>query len=400
VVVQKNKSICFFTNSMFKIGGEQRITSIVTNGLIKCGYKVTIIVKHKEKIDYELYGLSRKIDLIFLNNNYDFRLNNLKIFELLRNINRKHGTFKNNKIIMRQFFCSNQMIKELKTIFKNNKFNVVVGVAGDRSFILSYLKKYIDSKLVFWNHQSIDAHFKKTGTRYFNEELFIKPLIQKFDKIVVLTNDDKEKLDNYYSIKCKVIPNCKTFISKEKTSLSNKRFLGVGRLVNQKGFDLLIKSMKMFSKGNDSWILDIYGDGELNNFLIELVKKYKLEKRINIYPSNSKIIDIYLNHDIYLMSSRYEGFGLVTLEALECGLPVIGYDIPANKEIIKNNVTGILVKQFDVKLFSEAMIELANDKTKIKQMQKSIENSIKKFDEDKILDIWIKLLNKLLNDQE
>lgn len=78
------KTICFFTNSMFRIGGEQRITSVIANGLIKNGYNITIIIKNKEKINYELYNLDPKINLIFLNYSYAFRLNNTRFFEILR----------------------------------------------------------------------------------------------------------------------------------------------------------------------------------------------------------------------------------------------------------------------------------------------------------------------------
>ena len=161
------KKICFFTNSMFKIGGEQRITTLIANGLIKNNYDVTIIIKCKEKIDYSLYNLSKKVHLVFLNMNYDFRLNNIVFFEKLRVINRKIGIFKNSKKIIRHFFCSNKLLYKLKEFFSNNKYDVVIGVAGDRSFILSYLKEYINGKLIFWNHMNFDAHFKNSNSRYY-----------------------------------------------------------------------------------------------------------------------------------------------------------------------------------------------------------------------------------------
>ncbi len=90
------------------------------------------------------------------------------------------------------------MLKQLLKFFINNNFDFVIGVAGDRSFILALLKSVIKGKIIFWNHQSVDAHFKGVGTRYYNEKLFIDPLIKKFDEIIVLTNYDKEKLEDYY----------------------------------------------------------------------------------------------------------------------------------------------------------------------------------------------------------
>ena len=116
---------------MFKIGGEQRITSMIANELVKNNYDVTIIIKCNEIVDYSLYNLSKKIKLIFLNMNYDFRLNNIKFFEDLRILNRKYGIFKYNRYIIRHFFCSNKMLRKLKEIFRNNNYDVVIGVAGD-----------------------------------------------------------------------------------------------------------------------------------------------------------------------------------------------------------------------------------------------------------------------------
>ena len=116
--------VCFFANSLFAVGGEQRMTGLIANYLIANGYKVTIIIKHRENVDYDKYGLSRNIDIIFLNNKYDFRLNNIKFFEILRIVNRKTGVFKNSRAIVRRFFCSNSMLEQLKIIFAANDFDL------------------------------------------------------------------------------------------------------------------------------------------------------------------------------------------------------------------------------------------------------------------------------------
>ncbi len=69
------------------------------------------------------------------------------------------------------------------------------------------------------------------------------------------------------------------------------------------------------------------------------------------------MLEVYLNHDIFLISSRYEGFGLVTLEAMECGLPVIGFDIPANKELITNGNNGFLVPCYNVLEYAKTSVK-------------------------------------------
>ena len=386
------KKICFFTNSMFKIGGEQRVTSIIANELVKNNYDVTIIIKCNENVDYSLYDLSKNIKLVFLNMNYDFRLNNIRLFEHLRNINRKHGLFKNNRHIIRQFFCSNKMLRKLKDIFINNDYDIVIGVAGDRSFILSYLKEYIKGKLIFWNHMNFDAHFKNKQSRYYNEEKFIKPLFKNFDIIVNLNKDDVIKFKKYYNIDSIVINNCKSFISSKKSNLNNKKFISCGRLVEQKGFEYLIEIMKLFVMNNKEYILDIYGDGPLKEKLISKIKECDLSNYINIYSTSKDIEKLYLNYDLYLNTSIYEGFGLVTLEALECGLPIIGFDIPANTNLIENDKTGKIIKCYDIEEYAQVLLSLVKDKNILKQYQNNIEKSIERFNKESIIKEWINII--------
>ncbi len=386
--------ICFFTNSMFKLGGEQRITTQIANGLCCLGYEVTILIKEKEDIDLNLYGLSKKVNIYFLDVNYDFRLNNIILFEKLRIINRQTGIFKHSPKLIRHFFCSQKLLKQLTNFFTNNHFDYVIGVAGDRSFILSLLKPIIQGKIIFWNHQSVDAHFKNIGSRYYHEESFIVPLLKAFDEIIVLTNYDKEKLESFYNVRCHVIPNCKSFETKAKSSLDHKRFLAVGRLTYQKGFDFLLEAMNLFSQSNEEWNLDIYGEGNAYNFLIKTIKKYHLEKRVNIYPPTKNMLEVYNNHDIFLLSSRYEGFGLVTLEAMECGLPVIGFDIPANKELIINEKNGFLIPCYDTKKFAQAMINIANNPKLIKKMARQLDKSIEKFSKEVPITEWDKMFKE------
>ena len=388
------KKICFFTNSMFKIGGEQRITSIIANELVRNNYDVTIIIKCNEQVDYSLYDLSKKIKLIFLNMNYEFRLNNIKLFEYLRIINREYGVFKNNKHIIRHFFCSNKLLRRLKNIFKNNNYDVVIGIAGDRSFILGYLKKYIPGKIFFWNHMNFDAHFKNKKSRYYNEESFIKPLLKKFDSIVNLNEDDVYKFKKYYNIDSIVINNCKSFTSIKKSKLNNHKFISCGRLVEQKGFEYLIEIMRLFVENNKEYILDIYGDGPLKGKLLDKIKEYNLSNYVNIYSANKNIEKLYLNYDLYLNTSIYEGFGLVTLEALECGLPVIGFDIPANKTIIENNKTGKVIKCYDIEKYAQTLLSLVKEKNLLKKYQKNIEKSIIKFDKEAIIKQWKNIIEE------
>lgn len=384
--------VCFFVNSMFKCGGEQRIVTMLANYLTNNHYEVTILIKNKEAINLALYNLSPNIKLVFLKNNYAFRLNNIKFFEWLRKVNRKRGLFKNNAPLIRHFFISNYLLKQLKTFFKDYQFDYVIGVAGDRSFILSYLHDVIKAKIIFWNQQAIKAHFKEPGSRYFNEEIFIKPLFNNFYKIVILNQYDQLLFNKLYHLKAIYLPNCNSFKNVECSKLNNNRFLAVGRLCNQKGFDLLIKAMKIFCEKNNTFGLDIYGEGRDYHQLKWLIKKYHLTSKIKIIKPQSNLATLYKNYDVFLLSSRYEGFGLVTIEAMQCGLPVIGYDILANKDLIKDQVNGFLVPCYDVKKYAESMLKMVQEKDKLSYYAKKAQLISKNFNSEKILKKWQKFL--------
>jgi glycosyltransferase involved in cell wall biosynthesis len=106
------------------------------------------------------------------------------------------------------------------------------------------------------------------------------------------------------------------------------------------------------------------------------------------------MLEVYLNHDIFLISSRYEGFGLVTLEAMECGLPVIGFDIPANKELITNGNNGFLVPCYNVLEYAKTMEMIVNNQELIKKTSNQLNKSIEKFSRKTIILQWHKMLNE------
>ena len=152
--------------------------------------------------------------------------------------------------------------------------------------------------------------------------------------------------------------------------------------------------MKLFVIYNQEYVLDIYGDGPLKNKLLVMIQEYELDDYINIYSSNKDIEKLYTEYDVYLNTSIYEGFGLTTLEALECGLPVIGFDIPANRNLIVNHKTGKIIKCYDIDEYAQILLKMIKEKDLLKQYQKNIPKSIKKFNKESIIKEWINIIEK------
>ena len=150
----------------------------------------------------------------------------------------------------------------------------------------------------------------------------------------------------------------------------------------------------MFSKNNSEWNLYIVGEGEDRKKYQDIINKYNLNKRIFL---TGQVIDVpkyYLNSSIYVMTSSWEGWGMVVTEAMAYGLPIISYDIPSSREIFGKSNCGILIEKNNVSQLASAMNYLANNELKIKEMSKESLSQVKKFDIEKIGKQWIKLIFK------
>ena len=156
-----------------------------------------------------------------------------------------------------------------------------------------------------------------------------------------------------------------------------KRILFVGRLMEVKGVDVLIKAFSKFLE-NDSlsdYALDIVGDGPELDSLLHLARQEQIEEKI-VFPGSkqrNEIADFYANADLFVLPSKTtalgekEGLGLVVLEAMMSGVPVIGTDCGGIKETIEHGKTGIIVAENDVDALHMAMVDLIQDVGKREQ---------------------------------
>ena len=156
-----------------------------------------------------------------------------------------------------------------------------------------------------------------------------------------------------------------------------------------KGFDLLIEAFRIFAEQDKEWTLDIVGEGVEEPIYKELIKDYHLEDRITIHPFTNHIQSYYSDAQVYVLSSRWEGFGLVLVEAMAHGLPIVSSNLPTSQEImgefglyyINGDVNGLarqmlIATQLDWQTKSEQALQIAaqfNIGTIIKQWKQLID---------------------------
>lgn len=388
------RKICFVVDSIFSIGGVQRVTAVIAKELAK-DYDVSIVTFDKpEKMNTDLYRLNE------VNINYRFfaypQVGKIKTFFCKAYsglyLKLQPATQWCSDLYARSSYPS-ELRKALLAELRIGEYDVIIGVHAPLAARLATLRKDLsNTKLIGWLHNSFEALFGEDSHYYIGSKRRRHYIYQfrKLDEVVLLCNHDAI---NYYNFDPKfkptIIYNPLTLIPGRVSSGTSKRFLAVGRFSHlHKGFDLLIKAFNIFAKKNLEWQLDIIGEGPEEDLYKELIQEYSLEKRITIHPFTNNIQSFYSNAQVYVLSSRWEGFGLVLVEAMAHGLPIVSSDLPTSKEIMGD--FGMYFKNGNI----EDLAQRLEDATHIEWQEKS-KTAIaiaQRFDIKNIITQWKELL--------
>ena len=177
--------------------------------------------------------------------------------------------------------------------------------------------------------------------------------------------------------------------------LPGRTVLAVGRLTEQKGFDLLIQAFA--ATGREDWSLLILGEGEQRPQLQTLISTLGMEQRI-ILKGRVNNVQQYLHKvDLFVLSSRHEGFPNALLEAMSVGLPVISYDCPSGPaEIIRHEESGLLLPPGHIEALTAALARLMGDASLRSRLGKSARTVNERFAIDKIMLQWQKLIDNVV----
>jgi glycosyltransferase involved in cell wall biosynthesis len=216
--------------------------------------------------------------------------------------------------------------------------------------------------------------------------------------IVMQTEAIAEWGKRRFRVPVHVIPNPVRYaVRSRRNERASQELVAVGRLVRQKGFDILISSFAEIARAHPKWTLVIYGEGSDRSALETQISKLSMTSQISLAGVSHDIEEIYAGADLFVLPSRFEGYPNVLLEALAAGCPVIATDCPgATAHILQGGRYGVLVPAEDVHALAEALNRLMSDKAARASYAARANEAIQNLDVRIIGRRWLDLFEKLV----
>jgi glycosyltransferase involved in cell wall biosynthesis len=219
------------------------------------------------------------------------------------------------------------------------------------------------------------------------------------NRIVLLDEQSLSFFSAEVRRRCRVIPNavlpphCSPAHENGAPPKAGEILLAMGRLEREKGFDLLLKAFSNIAPHRPFWSLQIWGQGSLGSTLKAMANDLGLSEKVQFPGFTHQPQHVMRNSDLFVLSSRFEGFPNVLLEAMACGLPVVSFDCPTGpSQIVRDGIDGVLVPAFDVIALSDSLDRLMGDEAERKRLAGKAPEVMERFSTQRIMGMWENLV--------
>ncbi len=376
--------IVYIIDSLASKGGAERILSEKMSYMAeRYGYDVSVVTCYQDPVrQANVYPLSDKVRQVNLNipyysqYRYGYPLRLWKKWQLYQ-----------------------QLKRQLAATVRSIDPDILVGLGYFQADVVTAIRcravKVVESheaRIFTMSDQGLQRSWlSRLYMRYYRSRYF-RNVERQTDVVVTLTTGDAHEWRRVKRVE--VIPNFTMMPKADAGCLfeRTKRVIAVGRLEWQKGFDRLIDIWAMVAPRHPDWHLDIFGSGTLEEMLKQQIHHAGLDDTIAIHPFSTNIREEYLKSSILAMTSRFEGFSLVLLEAMQNGVPIVAFDCPFGpSDVIVEDTSGYLVPDGNMSLYANRLDYLLSDAVLRQQMSQNALDIVRKYDVKSVMQRWREL---------
>ena len=363
-------------------GGIEKCIAALANSLVDT-YKVEILAIYK-LYDEPAFYIDPKVHIRYLSkvvpnkNDFKYAVKRVNIFKIIK-----------------------EAIKALNILRIKRKALIDAIDSCDSDIIIS-TRDYTNKYLGEYRNNNVIAigweHNHPHGDKVIMKRL--RNSCKYLDKLVVVSRELKHIYSEDFKnndIKCQVeyIPNFLEKLPKKINKLDNKNIISVGRLEPEKGFLDLVSVFKLIELKDGEVYLNLVGDGSQKDKIFKNIVDNNISRKVKMpgYLDFEELNKLYEETSLYLMTSYTESFGLVLIEAMSHGIPVIAFSCAEGaKELINNGVNGYLINNRNEHEMADRAVKLLNNPDKLKELGENARTTALKYSKDEVKKMWIKLL--------
>lgn len=381
------KNIVFVLNDYNGHGGAQRVASILADEFIDDGHRVEVLSINEMKNQPSYFSKQVPITVLHkdgyrapMPKSLYTNLKSLKLKTVFKELKRRKQLLKRQEDVL-QFFNK----------YGNETVYVIVIQVWGMQWLEPLLYKS-NIKIIGQSHESYMA--SRSSLRYKR----ILKYYRQVSKFLLLTNKDAEMFERDGFTNIGFIHNPSSFreFNNPEKLYNNKTIVSLGRIVEDKGFDILIKAFAKVHNEIPDWKLHIYGDGPAKESLNTLIKVLNMDDKIVLKGNTNQVKEVLSHSSILALTSRAEGLPMTLIEAQSCGLPCISTDCaPGIREIITEYENGLIAPVDEVEIIARHIKRLARNKEMFINYSQNAYKHSEIFEQKYIKNKWYEIFKEL-----